>query len=150
MSDADQAAREYAETRKLVIEGRASAAEAQGFIEFIEAAIPYSPASPSSPSEPTQAQAEKRMDAEYVTGLIYAGEWRKLREWMDRRVPLSPLSFSEEDAALSFLDSDEAIERGAGFLNQDVDAERLGLLPPDGLREFSRRFLTAIRGERDG
>jgi hypothetical protein len=40
LPDAEQAEREYKETRQRVIEGRASRAEAQGFIEFLEEAIP--------------------------------------------------------------------------------------------------------------
>lgn len=50
LPDADQAAREYDETRKRVIEGRASVQEAQGFIDFLEEAIPHPPW-PSATSE---------------------------------------------------------------------------------------------------
>ncbi len=35
----------------------------------------------------TNAEHERRMDADYVSGLILAAEWTKVREWIDRRFP---------------------------------------------------------------
>lgn len=46
---------------------------------------------PDSP----QARAEKEMDVDYVSGLIRAGEWVRVREWIDLRMP-RPKGFPDE------------------------------------------------------